>query len=97
MRAQFFPALLFPDIKGENILDLGSGFGSLTMELAKNNSDECRSSWCAECGFRTGSAYTLPFEDYSINVTTCYFMLHHLEDVKFALFKIKRVLKKDDH
>ena len=38
VRAQVLPAVL-PDIKGEMILDIGSGFGSLTMELAKNNPD----------------------------------------------------------
>jgi ubiquinone/menaquinone biosynthesis C-methylase UbiE len=43
--------------------------------------------------FRTGSAYALPFEPESADVATCFFMLHHLEDIKFALFEIKRVLK----
>jgi 2-polyprenyl-3-methyl-5-hydroxy-6-metoxy-1,4-benzoquinol methylase len=38
VRAQVLPAVL-PDIQGETILDVGSGFGSLTMELAKNNPD----------------------------------------------------------
>jgi len=28
-----------------------------------------------------------------VDVATCFLMLHHLEDIKFALFEIKRVLK----
>ena len=36
VRAQVLPSVL-PGIKGETILDIGSGFGTLTMELAKNN------------------------------------------------------------
>lgn len=36
VRKRVFPAVL-RDIKGETILDVGSGFGSLTIEIAKNN------------------------------------------------------------
>lgn len=111
IRAQVLPAVL-PDIKGETILDIGSGFGNLTMELAKNNPDskvygiDLHDSLAGQAQmnadvlavpnveFRTGSAYALPFEVDSANVATCFFMLHHLEDIKFALFEIKRVLKK---
>ncbi|WP_292390876.1 class I SAM-dependent methyltransferase [Methanosarcina sp. UBA5] len=111
VRAQVLPTLL-PDIKGEEtILDIGSGFGNLTMELAKNNPDskvygiELHDSLTGQAQmnayilgvpnveFRTGSAYALPFEADSADVATCFFMLHHLEDIKFALFEIKRVLK----
>ncbi len=111
VRAQVLPAVL-PGIRGETILDIGSGFGSLTMELAKNNPDsqvygiDLHDSLTGQAEmnaevlgvpnveFRTGSAYALPFERDSVDAATCFFMLHHLEDIKFALFEIKRVLKK---
>lgn len=110
IRAQMLPAVL-PDIQGKMILDIGSGFGSLTLELAKNNPDskvygiDIHDSLTGQSQmnadilgvqnveFRTGSAYALPFELESADVATCFFMLHHLEDIKFALFEIKRVLK----
>lgn len=111
VRAQLLPDVI-PGIKGETILDIGSGFGTLTMELAKNNPDsqvyglDLHDSLTGQAQmnaevlgienveFRTGSAYALPFERDSVDTATCFFMLHHLEDIKFALFEIKRVLKK---
>ncbi|AAM07266.1 TPA: class I SAM-dependent methyltransferase [Methanosarcina acetivorans] len=111
VRAQVLPSV-FPGIKGETILDIGSGFGTLTMELAKNNPESQvygidihdsltgQSQMNAEVlgipnvQFKTGSAYALPFEGDSVDAATCFFMLHHLDDIKFALFEIKRVLKK---
>lgn len=111
VRTKVLPSVL-PDIKGEMILDIGSGFGNLTIELARNNPDskvygvDLHDSLTGQSQmnanvlgvpnveFRTGSIYALPFEAGSVDVATCFLMLHHLEDIKFALFEIKRVLKK---
>jgi ubiquinone/menaquinone biosynthesis C-methylase UbiE len=111
VRGKAIPAVL-AGIKGETILDIGSGFGTLTMEIAKNNPDsqvygiDLHDSLTGQAEmnaevlgipnvkFRTGSAYSLPFERDSIDAATCFLMLHHLEDIKFALFEIKKVLKK---
>ena len=111
VRAQVLPAVL-RDIKGKTILDIGSGFGSLTLEIAKNNPDskvygiDLHDSLTRQAQmnaeildvpnleFRTGSVYALPFESDFLDAATCFFMLHHLEDLKFALYEIKRVLKK---
>lgn len=111
VRAQVLPVVI-PGIKGDTILDVGSGFGSLTMEIAKNNPESmvygidlhdsltgqaqmnAKVLGVSNVDFRTGSAYALPFGDSSVDAVTCFFMLHHLEDIKFALFEIKRVLQK---
>ena len=110
VRAQLLTDVI-PGINGETILDIGSGFGTLTMELAKNNPEsqvyglDLHDSLTGQAQmnaevlgienveFRTGSAYALSFEEGSMDTATCFLMLHHLEDIKFALFEIKRVLK----
>ena len=111
VRAKVLPAVL-REIKGEMILDIGSGFGTLTLQIAKNNPDskiygiDIHDSLTAQAKmnaeilgapnleFKTGSVYSLPFENDFIDAATCFFMLHHLEDLKLALIEIKRVLKK---
>ena len=43
--------------------------------------------------FKTGNIYDLPFEDNSVDIATCFFMLHHLDDIPRALAEVKRVLR----
>ncbi len=111
VRARVLPAVL-QEIKGETILDIGSGFGTLTLEIAKNNPDSkiygvdihdshtyqaqmnARILGVPNLEFKTGSIYALPFKSDSMDAVTCFYMLHHLEDLKLALMEIKRVLKK---
>jgi ubiquinone/menaquinone biosynthesis C-methylase UbiE len=111
VRAKVLPAVL-REIKGEMILDIGSGFGTLTLQIAKNNPDskiygiDIHDSLTGQAQmnaeilgvpnleFKTGSVYSLPFENDFVDAATCFFMLHHLEDLKLALIEIKRVLKK---
>jgi precorrin-6B methylase 2 len=111
VRARVLPAVL-REIKGEKILDIGSGFGTLTLEIAKNNPDSkiygvdlhdshigqaqmnARILGVPNLEFRTGSVYSLPFENDFMDAVTCFYMLHHLEDLKLALIEIKRALKK---
>ena len=45
--------------------------------------------------FKTGNIYDLPFEDNSIDTATCFFMLHHLDDIPRALAEVKRVLREN--
>jgi len=112
VRALVLPEVI-PGIRGESILDVGCGFGKITIEIAMNNPDskvcgiDIHDSLTAQAQmnadilgvpnieFRTGSAYSLPFENNSIELVTCFFMLHHLEDVLSALLEIKRVLKNE--
>lgn len=111
VRARVLPPVL-REIKGEMILDIGSGFGTLTLEIAKNNPDSkiygvdihdshtgqaqmnARILGVPNLEFKTGSIYSLPFKNDSMDAVTCFYMLHHLEDLKLALMEIKRVLKK---
>ncbi|WP_370572828.1 class I SAM-dependent methyltransferase [Methanomethylovorans sp.] len=43
--------------------------------------------------FVAASAYELPFEERYFDAVTCFFMLHHLNDIPRALKDIKRILK----
>jgi SAM-dependent methyltransferase len=114
MRGRVFPSVLsdLTEIKANIILDIGSGFGSLTLEIARNNPDSrvfgidvheslvaqaemnARISGIQNVQFKVGSAYSLPFENGAVGAAMCFLMLHHLEDMKYALFEIKRVLRK---
>lgn len=45
--------------------------------------------------FKTGDIYKLPFDNESMDTVTCFFMLHHIDDIPAGLQEIKRVLNKD--
>lgn len=45
--------------------------------------------------FKSASAYELPFDNGEFETVTCFFMLHHLDDIPKALSEVKRVLAKE--
>jgi ubiquinone/menaquinone biosynthesis C-methylase UbiE len=42
--------------------------------------------------FKAASVYELPFDDGAFETVTCFFMIHHLEDIPKALSEVKRVV-----
>lgn len=102
---------VLPQIKGKIIVDIGCGIGSITIDMARQNSDsivygvEITDGLTKQCEmnaelfetsnteFKTGNIYDLPFEDKSVDTATCFFMLHHLDDIPRALAEVKRVLR----
>jgi ubiquinone/menaquinone biosynthesis C-methylase UbiE len=42
--------------------------------------------------FEAASIYALPYENKKFDTVTCFFMLHHLDDIQKALDEVKRVL-----
>lgn len=44
--------------------------------------------------FKTGDIYELPYDNESMDTVTCFFMLHHVDDISSGLQEIKRVLNK---
>jgi ubiquinone/menaquinone biosynthesis C-methylase UbiE len=67
------------------------------VDIIDGSIEQCRLNARIENVFNTNftvaSAYELPFEKEYFDTVTCFFMLHHLDDVAKALKDIKRVLK----
>lgn len=67
------------------------------IDLQESLMEQCRLNSQIEgvnnTKFVAASAYELPFEQGCFDSITCFFMLHHLEDVPRALKDIRRVLK----
>ena len=67
------------------------------IDLLESLMEQCRFNSKIEgvsnTKFVAASAYELPFQQGYFDSVTCFFMLHHLEDVPRALQDIKRVLK----
>lgn len=99
-----------PQVNGKTILDVGCGVGSLTLQMARMNSEakvtgidlledtmkQCRLNAIAydieNTAFKAASVYELPFGENSYDTVTCFFMLHHLDDIPKALSEVKRVV-----
>ena len=67
------------------------------IDLLDSVIDQCRFNARVEgvnnTKFVAASAYELPFEDGYFDAVTCFFMLHHLDDIPRAIKDIRRVLK----
>ncbi|MDG6243204.1 MAG: class I SAM-dependent methyltransferase [Methanolobus sp.] len=66
------------------------------IDLLEDTMKQCRLNAVAynikNLSFKAASVYELPFENEEFETVTCFFMLHHLEDIPRALSEIKRVL-----
>lgn len=67
------------------------------IDLLDSIIDQCRFNARIEgvgnTKFVAASAYELPFEEGFFDMVTCFFMLHHLDDIPRALQDIRRILK----
>jgi Methylase involved in ubiquinone/menaquinone biosynthesis len=66
------------------------------IDLMENTMEQCRLNAAAydvaNASFKAASVYELPFNDGEFETVTCFFMLHHLDDIPKALSEAKRVL-----
>jgi ubiquinone/menaquinone biosynthesis C-methylase UbiE len=69
------------------------------IDLLEKTMEQCRLNAIAydikNAAFKAESVYELPFDDESYETVTCFFMLHHLDDIPKALSEIRRVVSKD--
>jgi ubiquinone/menaquinone biosynthesis C-methylase UbiE len=100
-------AFLVPELdRSMNLLDVGCGPGSITVELASLvastvglDASEEAIAWARKLDprggveFVVGSAYELPFEDRSFDVVFGHQVLQHLADPVDALREWRRVLR----
>ena len=67
------------------------------VEITDGLTSQCKmnseQSEATNIEFKTGNIYDLPFGDNSVDTATCFFMLHHLDDIPRALAEVKRVLR----
>lgn len=68
------------------------------IDLLEDTMKQCRLNAVAydikNVSFTAASVYELPFDDGKFETITCFFMLHHLDDIPKALSEIRRVLDK---
>ena len=103
-------AFLLPRLRPDaEVLDVGSGPGTITVGLARHAARvvgldmsaemvEAASALAAREGlgnatFQVGSAYQLPFDDGSFDVVYAHQVLQHLSDPVAALAEARRVLR----
>lgn len=66
------------------------------IDLLEDTMKQCRLNAVAydieNASFKAASVYELPLDDGSFDTVTCFFMLHHLDDIPKALSEVKRVV-----
>jgi 2-polyprenyl-3-methyl-5-hydroxy-6-metoxy-1,4-benzoquinol methylase len=69
------------------------------IDLLEKTMEQCRLNAIAydikNAEFKAESVYELPFDDESYETVTCFFMLHHLDDIPKALSEVRRVVSKN--
>ena len=103
-------AYLLPHLhRGQSLLDVGCGPGTITVDLAKHVApgrvlgfdrsetavNEARGLDARNVEFRRGDAYDTGLEDGSFDVVHAHQVLQHLKDPVRALREWKRVLSRD--
>lgn len=103
-------AFLLPHLRPDaEVLDVGSGPGTITVGLARRAArvvgldmsaemvaaarDHAAGEGIANTAFEVGSAYDLPFDDGSFDVVYTHQVLQHLADPVSALREFRRVLR----
>ncbi|WP_340818017.1 class I SAM-dependent methyltransferase [Methanolobus sp. WCC4] len=66
------------------------------IDLLERTMEQCRLNAISydieNTSFKAASIYELPFEDESFDTVTCFFMLHHLDDIPKALSEARRMI-----
>ncbi|WP_342305199.1 methyltransferase domain-containing protein [Methanolobus sp. ZRKC5] len=69
------------------------------IDLLEKTMEQCRLSAIGydikNTFFKSASAYELPFANGEFEIVTCFFMLHHLDDIPKALSEVKRVIARE--
>ena len=98
-------ARLFPDVRGQRILDAGCGKGRLALEALDRGArhavaaDAILPMLCAPDAIRrpnlqrlAAPVNALPFAENSFDTVTCGLVLGHVEDLDGAIWNLARVL-----
>lgn len=95
-------------VKGRTVLDIASGSGYGTASLAKTAThvtgvdvskeaiDYARENYSAEnIDYKLGDGRNIPLEDTSVDIVVSFETIEHIEDYRFFMSEVKRVLKPD--
>ncbi|WP_404987338.1 methyltransferase domain-containing protein [Candidatus Hadarchaeum sp.] len=89
------------DVRGKVVLDLGSGLGGYSQEIARKGGaavislDLIEPIWSPEQGIcmLVGNALSIPLRDESVDFVFCASLIEHVSNPSLLLTEIKRVLR----